>query len=368
MSVDRRLARFLRRRGAARAEIEAAASEQFLTLLTLDRLLVPGRPYLTADDVATRSGVSRTTTEQLWRALGFPDVPDGAPGFTEESVEVLKLLTARSESAMFLPPDDDPGMTAQVRAVATGLGRVAETLSDQIAEAVLAAHAAGVDDETIAVGLADGLDWQVLAQLTDYALRVQVRAAVWRKVLTPQPSSGEVPSLAVGFLDLVGYTALSQELDASELNALVARFESVTHDTIAQLGARLVKTIGDEVMFVAEDPAIAVQVALTLTDRTRHDEVLPRARAGLAFGPALAREGDYYGPVVNLAHRLVEIARPASVVVAAELAAALADDADLTFTRLRSRRIRDIGRVEIYLAAGESPRDGASPEERSDRS
>lgn len=358
MSVDRRLGRFLRRRGASRAEIEAAAAEQMLTLLALDRILVPGRPYLTADDVATRSGVRRETTERLWRALGFPDVEEGTPSFTEESVDIVRLLTQQRDT-VFLEPDDD-ALVAQVRAVATGLGRVAETLSDQLVETVREAQAGGIDDATIAATLAETFDWDTLARLNDYALRVQVRAAIWRKMLSPGVTAGEVPALAVGFLDLVGYTALSQELDEDELAALVARFETVSHDTIAQLGARLVKTIGDEVMFVAEDPAVAVQVALALTDRTLQDEVLPRARAGLAFGAALARDGDYYGPVVNLAHRLVEIARPASVVVSADLAAALDGRAEFGFGRLRSRRIRDIGRVEIFAVTAtggtEAPR------------
>jgi adenylate cyclase len=355
VSVDRRLGRFLRRRGATRVEVDAASAEQMLTLLVLDRILVPGRPYLTADDVATRSGIDRATTERLWRALGFPDVEDGTPAFTEESVDVVRLLTEQRDTVLL--ESDDDALVAEVRAVATGLGRVAETISDQVVETVRAAQAGGVDDQTIAGVLADTFDWQSLARLTDYALRVQVRAAVWRKLLNPQVASGEVPSFAVGFLDLVGYTALSQELDEEELAALVARFETLTHDTIAQLGARVVKTIGDEVMFVAEDPAVAVQVALALTDRTRQDEVLPRARAGLAFGPVLAREGDYYGSVVNLAHRLVEIARPASVVVSADVAAALDGRAEFGFGRLRSRRIRDIGRVEIFAV---TPTDGAA--------
>ncbi len=228
-------------------------------------------------------------------------------------------------------------------------------MSDQIVEGVVAARGAGLDDESVALVAADSLDWKVLARLNDYALRVQVRAAVLRKLLTPQLGSGALPELTVGFVDLVGYTALSQELDGDELNALVARFEGVTYDTVAQSGGRLVKTIGDEVMFVAEAPEIALRIALELTDRTRQDEVLPRARAGMACGPALAREGDYYGRVVNLAHRLVEIARPQSIIVSAELAHALADHPAFTFQRLRSRRIRGIGRVEIYVAGAAAP-------------
>jgi adenylate cyclase len=271
--------------------------------------------------------------------------------FTDESVEVLRTLNERSGTSMFTNADDLDSLVAQVRAIGAALSRVAETLSDQVVEGVVAARATGINDEDVALGAMDALDWDVLARLNDYALRVQVRAAVMRKLLTPQLGSGALPELTAGFVDLVGYTALSQELDGSELNALVARFESVTYDTVARLGGRLVKTIGDEVMFVAEVPEIALQIAIELTDRTRHDEVLPRARAGLACGPALGREGDYYGAAVNLAHRLVEIARPQSVIVSAELAAALDGHDGFTFQRLRSRRIRGIGRVEIFVAS-----------------
>ncbi len=356
--MDPRIRRFLRRRGATRDDVERAEREQMLTLLTIDRVLVPGRPDLAADAVSEQSGVSEETAKLLWRALGFPDVPDGERVFTRESVEVLKLINARVASSIFIEDDAD-SLVTQVRAIGAGLARVAEALSDQVVESVVAAQALGASDEETAAAVMDTLDWPLLARLYDYALRVQVRAAVWRKLMTPAPSSGDLPVLAIGFVDLVGYTAISQELDGHELAALVTRFENVTYDTVAQLGARLVKTIGDEVMFVAENPEIAVRVALALTDRTGSDDVLPPARAGVSFGPALAREGDYYGSVVNLAHRLVEIARPGSVIVSAEVAATLEASPEVGFTRLRSRKIRDIGRVEIYLATPQATAAGA---------
>ena len=349
--MDRKLNRYLRKRGATPEEIDQAVADRSLTLLTLDRLLVPGRPYLDANAVAERSGVSNEVATLLWRALGFPDVRDGETLFTDESVEAVRRITERLGGPMFAPGDDAAALVAQVRAAGAGLARVAEALSDQIVESVITTRESGLDDEAVAALTIEALDWDQVAWLNDYALRVQVRAAVRRKLLTPQLESGEVPSLAVGFVDLVGYTAISQELDGRELAALVARFESVTYDTVAQMGARLVKTIGDEVMFVTEDPDVGLRVALALTARTGRDDVLPRARAGLAFGPALAREGDYYGAVVNLAHRLVEIARPSSVIVSAELALALEGDASFAFQRLRSRRIRGIGKVEIFAAS-----------------
>ena len=135
---------------------------------------------------------------------------------------------------------------------------------------------------------------------------------------------------------------------AQELGALVSRFEELAYDTVAEHGGRVVKTIGDEVMFVAADNADAGLIALRLTERSAVDELLPEARAGLAGGTVLAQEGDYYGPVVNLASRLVELARPGSVLVSSELHAALADDPAFAWQRLRSRRIRDIGRVEVW--------------------
>ncbi|MEP6624564.1 MAG: adenylate/guanylate cyclase domain-containing protein [Acidimicrobiia bacterium] len=348
--MDRKLSRYLRKRGATPEEIEQAAAEHSLTLLALDRLLVPGQPYLDAEAVSERSGVPPEVAASLWRALGFPDAPDGELVFTDESVEAVRRITERLGGPLLAPAQDAGELAGQVRAAGAGLARVAEALSDQIAESVLATRESGLDDEAVAVLAIDALDWSQIAWLNDYALRVQVRAALRRKLLTPQLDPGQNPSIAVGFVDLVGYTAISQELDGSELAALVNRFEAVTYDTVARLGARLVKTIGDEVMFVTEDPEVGLRVALALTARTNQDDVLPRARAAVAFGPALAREGDYYGSVVNLAHRLVELARPSSAIVSAELAAALADRSELSFQRLRSRRIRGIGKVELFAA------------------
>jgi adenylate cyclase len=152
----------------------------------------------------------------------------------------------------------------------------------------------------------------------------------------------------VGFVDLVGYTAMSQMLDDDELSALVTRFGDVSHDTIVPAGGRIVKTIGDEVMFITDNAATAADIALTLVTLTAADDVLPDVRAGLACGAVLAREGDYFGPVVNLASRLTEVARPGSVLVDATVADALTGDGRFRLRRIPSRRIRDIGRVDVW--------------------
>jgi adenylate cyclase len=349
--VNRKLEQFLRQRGATLDEMRSAEAEGWLTLLAIDRSLFGERPTYTREEIAARSGVDAAVSQRLWRALGFPDVPAETPAFTDESVEVLQTLRQRVE-AWFMRRNDSErdateALVQQVRAISSGFARVAEALSDSVADSVAAAREAGLSDAAIAEVYVENLQWESVARLFDYVLRLQMRAAVWRKLAVEDPTAAR-PELAVGFLDLVGYTALSQILDEDELGRLVARFEALTHDTIAQLGGRLVKTIGDEVMFVAEAPEVAARIALRLTELTTADEVLPDARAGLSFGPVIAHEGDYYGPMVNLAHRLVELAYPGTVLVCDALHDAVADDPEFAFGRTRQRKIRDIGRVGTW--------------------
>jgi len=349
--MERRLARFLRRRGASPSEVAAAEREGWLTLLTLDRLLLPGRPRLTRAELDARSGMPAELAERVWRAMGFPDVPDDVPLFTDEAVRMLSLLSQRIERPVLGGRLADPEeVVHQVRAVSAGLARVAETLSDQIVEAVAGARNDGAADGEIAAAVVGQLDWPALARLHDFALRLLLRAALWRKLTVEDPTSMPV---AVGFVDLVGYTALSQELDEEQLVQLVARFEALTADTIAAGGGRLVKTIGDEVMFVTSDPAAAARIALSLTEQAELDELLPRARAALAWGAVVNHEGDCFGPVVNLAARLVELARPGAVLVDEQFRAALGEDAGFACTRIRPRRVRDIGRVEMWVLRAE---------------
>ena len=119
---------------------------------------------------------------------------------------------------------------------------------------------------------------------------------------------------------------MSQQISAHELAAVVDRFESIAYETIADLGGRVVKMIGDEVMFSVEDERTAAEIALTLAATYRDDSELSDVRVALASGPVLQREADYYGPVVNRASRIVSLAFPGTVVVSDELHAVLASD------------------------------------------
>jgi adenylate cyclase len=346
--MNRKLHAYLRRRGATSEEIAQAERDGRVSLLTFDRMLMPGRPRYTFAQACRRASFDERIASRLWRALGFPDPPADERLFRNEDVDAMITLRRLIETTTVPRGDDYSELVQNVRVIGGALARIAEVQSDSMVEAVRAQLEDGRSDEEIAADLPERLDWDRLSHLLDYALRLQLRAAARRKLTSADPTTIGAEQLAVGFVDLVGYTALSQELGAPELAALVARFEELAYDTVAENSGRVVKTIGDEVMFVALVPGDAARIALRLTERSAVDELLPEARAGLAIGSVLAQEGDYYGPVVNLASRLVEQARPGTSLASGELRDALADDPQFSWHRLRSRRLRDIGRVEVW--------------------
>jgi adenylate cyclase len=347
--MNRKLRSFLRKRGATPDEISRAEREGRLVLVAFDRELMPGQPRYTFEEVCRRASFDVETARRLWRALGFPDPPPDALLFRDDDVEAVITLRRQIETTIAPLGEEGEDLAQVVRAFGGALARIAEVESDLLVAAVQERRESGKTEDAIAAEVMDALDWPRLSRLIDYGLRLQLRAAIRRKLTASDPQATGAAELAVGFVDLVGYTALSQELEPEDLGALVSRFEELAYDTVAEHEGRVVKTIGDEVMFVAADPASAALIALRLTEGSAVDELLPDARAGVAYGSVLAQEGDYYGPVVNLASRLVDRARAGSVLASSEFRDALSDGPAFEWQRLRARRIRDIGRVEIWL-------------------
>jgi adenylate cyclase len=157
------------------------------------------------------------------------------------------------------------------------------------------------------------------------------------------------PQLAVGFVDIVDFTASTRTWDNHTLERLLERFERETSLRVTAFGGRVVKTLGDEVMYVADDAVSAVEVALDTVAAHAAADDLPDVRAGVAAGPVLERLGDVFGQPVNLASRLVDEARPRSVLVSAELAEQLADDGSYALRRLRRRSVRGYRALTPYL-------------------
>jgi adenylate cyclase len=128
--------------------------------------------------------------------------------------------------------------------------------------------------------------------------------------------------LAVGFVDLVGFTPLSLHSSPARLLELISAFELNAFDVASSHAGRIVKHIGDEVMFVALDAADGCAIARDITAAYR-DGIEPRG--GVCFGEVITRHGDYYGTVVNLASRLADLAIPGEVLVDADTAGSAGD-------------------------------------------
>jgi adenylate cyclase len=134
----------------------------------------------------------------------------------------------------------------------------------------------------------------------------------------------------------------------------VQRFEALAADVIAAGGGRLVKTVGDEVLFSATTPLDGALIALTLSEQMAVDEVVPDVRVGIAHGPVLRSLGDVFGVTVNLASRLTTLAQPGTVVTNPETARELHSE-DLVLVPQRSRTVRGFGLLQPLLIARAGP-------------
>jgi adenylate cyclase len=327
--------------GATDEEIDRATGEGWLPLLAFERMLMPGRREYDLAALAARAGIDEELARRLWRAVGFPDVPAGAQVFTEHDVEAARLAFTQAPT-----PDIEQGtLLQQIRVISGSLARVASVEASGFTEILEDMHAQSASEEEIALAVLGDPRLIDVGILIDYVHRLQLRAAVWRRtVLAAEPDI----AIAVGFADVSGYTKLSAHLDADAISDLVGRWEAVAYDTMAANGARVVKTIGDEVMFVGLTGE-TVAAALALRDAAAA-EGLPPLRIGLAAGPVVTRDGDYFGPVVNLASRLTELAAPGEVLAPAGLRDELqpgTNDAVRWISR-GSQQVRSIGPVEVF--------------------
>lgn len=343
--------RELKRLGATEEEIRAARERHVLGLLAAVHAALPQTPKYDSGELARIVGIDDEIAKRLWRAMGFPDAEDGERIFTDADAEVLAVAHA-SIAGGLTTTEESVQMT---RVIASSMARIAEAMApvSPMGDTPPSVEA----DELFAISAESILD--TYSKLLDYVWRRHFQAVLRRQLLSRLDADEQGSVYAVGFADLVGFTALSQELGPAELAAVVTRFEDLAFDHVARYGGRIAKVIGDEVMFVLRDIGNAVAVGLALAEVYADDEVLSDVRVGIASGDVLAHEGDYYGPVVNLASRIVNIAVPGSVVVSPSVPETLNGDPRFVFHALRPRQLKDIGRVRLFRARpGEPPTGG----------
>jgi adenylate cyclase len=344
--------------GATEDEVARAVSDDTVDLLMVDRLLVPAERRMTQVEVAERTGIPLDFSLRVWRALGFLDVDSEDAVFTEMDVEALRLFQAMMAMGLV---DVESGLH-MARVIGSSMARIAEAETAPGSTPILVPSGDSVLDADEFARSA-GASLPAMARLLEYVWRRHLQAATRRAMLLRLRSGEEgiSPVMAVGFADMVGFTMLSQHLSDRELAQVVSRFEEMAHDVVTALGGRVVKMIGDEAMFVVTGAVDAARIGLALAEAYAGDDLLSDVRVALAIGPVLVQDGDFYGPVVNLASRLVGIANPGTVLMSDELHTGLEAEApgEVSSRALRPRTIKDIGRVQVWKLARAGTEPGA---------
>jgi len=309
--------------------------------------IVLGDPAVfTREEAAAAAGLTVEQARPYWRAMGFADV-GSAPVFTSTDVESLCLLTGWVSDEVL----DEATTLEVVRSLGQTASRLADWQVDTMAR-VLAESQAPVDLTAVGDAMADVLPG--LESLLVHAWRRHLAAVVGRGLafISDDPDSMSDPTLAtVGFADIAGFTRLARVMADSDLAAMVQAFESGAADIVAGRGGRLVKTLGDEVMFVTDRADDAVAIANQMHGLTSPGDEALTLRIGLATGHLISRMGDFYGGTVNLASRLTAIARPGSTLVDATTEGALSDPDAYVLRHLAPRPLRGMGLVRATSVA-----------------
>jgi len=320
-------------------------------LETIEEYLLGDAPTLTRVQVAERAGVPLEVAQELWRLLGFANQPDDAVAFTERDVQALEYTHDLVKLGILSPERQ----AALVRTWGRSFARLAEWQTRLLTDVALEG-----DDP---VGQITELASEVLPrveELQNYVWRRHL-ASAGARLMASDSAGSETTRLAVAFVDIVGFTSRSKELTEAELVEWIEHFEAECSGLVVDHGGRVIKNIGDEVLFVAEDLTAAADAALTMTARGADpDDRFPEVRAGIAYGDVVARLGDVFGPTVNIAARLTSVARPGSVLIDRGAHDALTGDVEdqghdvrehggFSLRRMRRTSVKGYSRLESWV-------------------
>jgi adenylate cyclase len=309
---------------------------------------VGGEPRYTARECAAEAGVGLEMAMRLRRALGLPAVDPDERSAGDADLQSIRLAAAYLEAGM---AEDD--VLAVTRVLGRGLGQAAVVMR-QIAMRM--ALEPGLSERELAerFGAMAGTLTPSTIPIMEQTLKLHLRQMLSGEVArAAERRDGSLPGareVGVGFADLVGFTRLGEDVPPEELGDVATRLEELAAEVLLP-PVRLVKTIGDAVMYVSDDPAALLGASVDLSRAAdAQGEDFPQLRVGAASGQAINRAGDWFGRPVNLASRVTGIARPGSVVCTEPVKDA-APDGDFAFSFIGARKIKGVpGSTALFRA------------------
>lgn len=279
--------------------LEDAVVERLRALLGL------GPPTLRRADVALATGIPSERSVRWWRAMGFPEVGDEAVAFGPAEIEILRRIDSFVDASVLT--EDDVLRLARTMGVA--LSRVTDAQVELLAAAIRVelsgAHPPEHQDDVLPAAI------EAMGEAVTYLWTHHLLAALTRALVREEGAVDQ----AVGFADMTGFSRLSRSLGTGAIARLIDAFEAAVFDAVTSLGGRVIKLIGDEVLFVAPDIMVAAEITMGIAERVAANDDMPPIHCGAAYGPAVNVGGDVFGPTVNLAARLTSVARPGTLVV-----------------------------------------------------
>ncbi len=317
-----------------------------------EKTLLGGPRKYNRIQVSEAAGIEPDEARELWRALGFAMVNDDDVVFTDGDVAALRAAKFLTDHAAI----DDERRNAMTRMLGQTFSRLAAWQGQLLIELLVSRPELVASEDDI-------------GQFVDELLPVieDIQTFVWRRQLasyfsrmisheTTDLAAAGVTSTVVGFADMSGFTALTRKATETELREVLGAFEAATTEVVGAHNGRIVKTIGDEVLFVADAPADGAEIALGLHAAAAADDRLPPLRVGLAAGPVVSRLGDVYGSTVNIASRLTSVCRPGWVLVDRVMAESLQDDPRYALKPRRPESVRGFHHLRTWRLRRAEPR------------
>jgi adenylate cyclase len=331
--------------GVSVEELRQAVAEDRLALLPVDRVLQGGRQRYTLEQALERSGISRELYDRQRQALGLSAPAEGEAMFDEDDIAGFERLKAFLDAGL---PEE--GLMRNARLIGMAMSQVAagtrELITTEMVQPGDTERDLGLRMAQIARELGPLLG-ATLQQVLMLHLREQVRQDVIGQADLASGQFGGTTETTVCFADMVGFTKLGENIPVGELGSVAARLGELAGE-VASPPVRLVKLIGDAAMLVSSQPVPLGEAALDLVEAAdAAGEEFPQLRVGVAHGAVISQGGDVYGPPVNLASRLTEIARPGSVLASEEARESMGDRFQYSFAG--ERRLKGIsGRVRLF--------------------
>ncbi len=313
----------------------------------LERVLLGQNRTLRRRETAESAGVSLLSARKIWRALGFPNVSDEDKYFTELDADALHRITGLVRERVVT----EDGAISITRSVGQMMDRMVAWQVEALVEDMVVNGGktdAEAREELLTI-LPEFID--ELEEIVVYGYRRQLNAAVLRLALRAEKENSVTDQNAlplargIGFADLVSYTSLSRQMNEKTLASLIKSFEQKCAEVVAVGGGRIIKTVGDEIMFLTESPEAGARISLALSKMIRENPDLPEARVAFVWGRVLPRLGDVYGPTVNLASRLVALAEPGVVLTDDTTAETIENDEKFVLIPQGVRNVRGFGNV-----------------------